>query len=189
MFQINHQSVWRAMAATDWLVQAWRDARPMTQPGMFLIPRTLLDQASGWDDSLSLIDDFEVLARVLCLSKAVLFTPEVTLYSRSGLPGSLSGQKTRRAVESAFHSLLRGTDHLLGHRSDPAARQNCANVLQDFIYTFYQDHPDLRASMQQRVEELGGSDLEPSGGPRFHHLRRLVGWKAAKRLQKWIGRA
>jgi hypothetical protein len=154
---------------------------------MFLIPRALLDHAGGWDESLSLIDDFEFFARVLCHASEVLFTPEATLYYRSGLQGSLSGQKSRRAVDSAFHSLLKGTAHLLERRSDPQARLSCANVLQDFIYTYYPDYPDLRALIQQRIGELGGSELEVSGGPRFHQLRRLVGWKAAKRLQH-IGR-
>ena len=188
-FKPNPQSVWRDMAATDWLVEAWRDAQPMTQPGMFLIPRDLLKHTGGWDESLSLIDDFEFFARVLCHASEVLFTPEATLYYRSGLQGSLSGQKSRRAVESAFHSLLKGTAHLLERRSDPQSRLSCANVLQDFIYTHYPDHPDLRALIDQRISELGGSDLEVSGGPRFHQLRRLVGWKAAKRLQKLGGRA
>ena len=188
-FNLNPQSVWRDMGATDWLVEAWRDAQPMTQPGMFLIPRDLLNQTGGWDESLSLIDDFEFFARIFCHASEVLFTPEATLYYRSGLQGSLSGQKSRRAVESAFHSLLKGTAHLLERRSDPLARLSCANVLQDFIYTYYPDHPDLRALIQQRISELGGSDLEMSGGPRFHQLRRLVGWKAAKRLKKLAGLA
>jgi glycosyltransferase involved in cell wall biosynthesis len=188
-FKLNPQSMWRDMAAIDWLVEAWRDAQPMTQPGMFLIPRALLDQAGGWDESLSLIDDFEFFARVLCHANEVLFTPEATLYYRSGLIGSLSGQKSREAVESAFLSLLKGTGHLLQLRSDPQARLSCANVLQDFIYTYYPGHPDLRGLMHQRIGELGGSDLDVSGGPRYHQLRRLVGWKAAKRLQKLGGRA
>lgn len=188
-FKLNPQSVWRDMDTTDWLVEAWHDAKPMMQPGMFLIPRALLDQFGGWDESLNLIDDFEFFTRVFCHAKEVLFTPDATLYYRSGLQGSLSGQKSRKAVESAFHSLLLGTNHLLKRRTDAAARRSCANVLQNFIYTYYPDHTDLRQVMHQRVVELGGSDLTPSGGPRFEQLRRLVGWKAAKRLQKLTGRA
>ncbi len=188
-FQLNPQSVWRDITALDWLVEAWGDARPMMQCGLWLIPRPILEQSGGWDESLSLINDFEFFARVLCHASEVLFAPEATLYYRSGLLGSLSGQKSRKAVESAFHSLLKGTGHLLERRSDSKTRLSCANVLQDFIYTFYPDHPDLRAVIQRRISELGGSHLEVSGGPRFHQLRRLVGWKAAKRLQKLSGRA
>jgi glycosyltransferase involved in cell wall biosynthesis len=188
-FKLNRQSVWCDLPSLDWLTEAWFDARPMMQCGLCLIPRPILERSGGWDESLSLINDFEFFARVLCNTNEVLFTPEATLYYRSGLQGSLSGQKSRKAVESAFHSLLKGTAHLLERRSNPQARLSCANVLQDFIYTYYPDHPDLRALIQQRISELGGSDLEVSGGPRFHQLRRLVGWKAAKRVQKLGGRA
>jgi len=188
-FKPNPQSVWRDMNATDWLVEAWRDAQPMTQPGMFLIHRDLLRKTGGWDESLSLIDDFEFFARLLCHANEVLFTPEATLYYRSGLQGSLSGQKSRKAVESAFHSLLKGTSYLLERRSDSQARLSCANVLQDFIFTYYPDHSDLCADIVCRISELGGSDLAPPGGPWFQRARRLIGWKSARRLQKLAGRA
>lgn len=188
-FQLNPQSVWRDMNALDWLVEAWRDAQPMSQPGMFLIPRALLYRTGGWDESLSLIDDFEFFARLFCHASEVLYTPDATLCYRSGLPGSLSGQKSRKAVDSAFRSLLKGTGQLLSHRSDPEACLSCANVLQQFIYEVYPDHSDLRQMIQERIEELGGSNLPIAGGPRFHQLRRIIGWKATKRIRKFIGGA
>lgn len=183
-FKSNPQSVWRDMESTDWLVEAWRDARPMMQPGMFLIPKKILDKSGGWDEELTLIDDFEFFARVLCHSKEVLFTPEAILYYRSGISGSLSGQKSCRAIESQYHSLLRGVGHLLARRQDPAAMLSCANILQDFIYTYYPDHSDLRNHLEIRIQELGGSNLQPDGPPRFQNLRKCIGWKAAKITQK-----
>jgi len=186
-FKSNPQSVWRDMEPTEWLVEAWRDARPMMQPGMFLIPRTILEKTGGWDEELTLIDDFEFFARVLCHSREVLFTPEAVLYYRSGITGSLSGKKSRKAIESQYHSLLRGIAHLLARRQDPAARLSCANVLQDFIYTCYPDHADLRNYLKIRIQELGGSNLQPDGPPRFQKLRNVIGWKAARRVQKMMG--
>jgi len=188
-FSLNPQSVWRSMAGADWLVEAFRDAQPMMNPGLWLIPRALLDRTGGWDESLSLIDDFEFFTRVLCHAEEVSFTPGARLYYRSGIPGSLSSRKTRAAAESAFHAILKGTCHLLAYRSDAEARLSCANVMQNFLYTFYPDHPDLRAAMSARIAELGGSDLPPPGGPWFQSARRLIGWKAARRLQRAVGRA
>ncbi len=187
-FKLNPQSVWRDMPSVDWLVEAWHDARPMMQCALWLIPRRVLETTGGWDERLSLINDFEFFARVLCAVREVRFCPEATLYYRSGLAGSLSGTTSRRAVESAFHSLLDGTSHLLNCRSDSAARRACANMLQDFIYTYYPKHPDLRARMAERVAELGGADLTPSGPPRFQQLRRAVGWRLARRIQHAFGR-
>jgi glycosyltransferase involved in cell wall biosynthesis len=186
-FKSNPQSVWRDMESTDWLVEAWRDARPMMQCALWLIPRPILEQSGGWDEELSLINDFEFFARVLCHSKAVLFTPGAVLYYRSGISGSLSGQKSRKAVESQYHSLLRGTAHLLTRRHDPVAKLSCANILQDFIYTYYPEHADLRAKLAQRVLELGSSDLTPDGPPKFHQLRRFIGWKLARLVQWHFG--
>ncbi len=187
-FKSNPQSVWRDMESTEWLVEAWRNARPMMQPGMFLIPRTILEKTGGWDEDLTLIDDFEFFARLLCHGREVLFTPGAVLYYRSWVSGSLSGQKSRRAIESQYNSLLRGTAHLLARREDPAARLSCANMLQDFIFTHYPDHPDLCAKLSERIAELGGAELKPDGPPRFHQLRRLLGWKMARRVQKVAGR-
>src|SRR5207249_11804980 len=140
------------------LVAAWRDAPPMLQCALGLIPRAILKASGGWDERLSLINDFEFFARVLCHSSEVRFTAGARLFYRSGLSGSLSGTRSPRAAESAFRSLMLGTAHLLAKRQDAAARCSCANVLQDFIYTFFPDHRDLRLQIAARVKELGGSD-------------------------------
>jgi len=187
-FRKNPESVWRDMEATDWLVESWMDARPMMQCALWLIPREVLDRCGGWNEKLSLINDFEFFARVLCHVEDVLFTPGAVLYYRSGLSGSLSGRRSRAAVESACHSLLTGTGHLLARRRDTAARRACANLLQDFDHTYYPEHPDLRRVTRARVRELGGSDLSPDGPPRFQALRRVVGWKLARRVQRAFGR-
>ena len=187
-FKQTPQSVWRDMEATEWLVEAWADARPMMQCALWLIPRQVLERSGGWDETLSLINDFEFFARILCHSNEVLFTPGATLYYRSGIAGSLSARKSRQAVESAYHSSLNGTSHLLGRRNDPAARRSCSNVLQDFVYNYYPDHPDLRRCIAARVFELGGSDLDPDGPPNFHRLRRWTGWHLARRIQKLMAR-
>jgi hypothetical protein len=165
------------------MVEAWADARPMMQCAIWLIPRQVLERSGGWDEELSLINDFEFFARVLCHTEEILFTPSTTLYYRSGLSGSLSGQKSRKAVESAFHSLIRGTGHLLQRRDDALARRSCANLLQDFIYTYYPNHADLRRNMNLRIAKLGGSDLLPGGPPRFEMLRKFLGWRIARLIQ------
>jgi hypothetical protein len=174
------------MEATEWLVEAWRDARPMMQCALWLIPRQVLERSGGWDEDLSLINDFEFFSRVLCHTEEVLFTPGATLSYRSGLKSSLSGQKSRKAVESAFKSLTKGAEHLLARRADTETKRSCANLFQDFIYTYYPDHADLLHAMKARITELGGSDLPPDGPPRFQKLRRLLGWRMARRIKQLL---
>lgn len=184
----NPEPVWRDLPAEEWLVTAWSGARPMMQPGLFLMPRGILEAAGPWDESLSLIDDFEFFARILTNTHEVLFTPGERLLYRSGLGGSLSQRKSPKAVQSAAASLLRGTSHLLARRGDEEARSACANLLRDFVHTCYPDHRHLREEMERRIEELGGSDFPPDGPPNFQRLRRLTGWKLARRIQRLAGR-
>jgi hypothetical protein len=178
-----YRTSYRDAPAIVWLAEAWIEARPMMLNGMFLIPYSVLATVGGWDERLSLIDDFEFYARVIIGSAGVRSALSARLYYRSGIAGSLSGRKSRKAVESAFLSLTLGTQHLLDAENSPRTRRACANVLQDFDYTYYPAHTDLRARIRARVAELGGSDLAPDGPPGFQKLRRIVGWQAARRVQ------
>lgn len=175
---------YRNSAGAVWLTQQWMNADVMMQPGMFLLPRDLHRNVGGWDERLSLSDDFEFFARTLSRADEVRIALNARLYYRSGISGSLSGQTKRDAVESAFLSLVLGTQHLLDVDDSPNARLACANLLQNFDYTYYPAHSDLRAKARARIRELGGSNLEPSGPPRFHQLRKLVGWRAARHTQR-----
>ncbi|WP_075223276.1 glycosyltransferase family 2 protein [Acuticoccus yangtzensis] len=178
----------RTMPGVDWLLTDWCNMQPMMQCGMFLIPRALIERAGGWDERLSLIDDFEFFSRLITTASGMVFAPEARLYYRSGNAGSLSGQKSRKAVESQHLSLMLGTDHLLTAENSPRTRGASANVLAQFDYEHYPAHADLRASVRTRVAELGGADVAPSGPPNFHRLRRLIGWRAARRVQRAMGR-
>ena len=176
--------MYRDADPVDWLATEWRDARPMMQCALWLIPRDILDRSGLWDERLSLINDFEFFARVLLHAREILYAPGARLFYRSGLDASLSGRKSRAARESQALSLLLGTQHLLDAEDSPRTRQAAANVLQDFVYDVYPDHPDLRQQLADRVRDLGGSTLPPSGPPGFQKLRRLVGWRVARQAQR-----
>ncbi|MCW2284296.1 glycosyltransferase involved in cell wall biosynthesis [Rhodoblastus acidophilus] len=177
--------MYRDCPPAEWLVQEWANARPMMQCGLWLIPRSIIDAHGLWDERLSLINDFEYFSRLLLGASEILYTPGARMHYRSGLAGSLSSRKSRAAVESALLSLLLGTQHLLKVCDTPEARASCATLLQDFEFTYYPEHPDLRARARARVAELGGSKLEPDGPPGFQKLRRLVGWRLARRAQRY----
>ena len=167
----------------DWLANEWGHGEPMMQCALWLIPVNILRKTGGWDERLSLINDFEFFARILLSAEDILYTPGARLFYRSGLSCSLSGARTREAAESACLSVLLGTAHLLDTEDTSRTRRACANILQTYVYGFYPHFPDLRSRINRRIRELGGSDLEPSGPPGFHKIRRLIGWKAARHVQ------
>ncbi len=179
---------WHDAAPIAWLVETWADAQPMMQCGQFLLPRALLDRAGGWDERLSLINDFEFFTRLMLASEGLVFTPGARLYYRSGLPGSVSGRRSAAALQSAFLSATLGTGYLLAAENSPRTRCAAAAMLQSLVFNMYPNAPDLVRSLERRVHALGGSTLLPKGGKWFHAARRLVGWKAARWLQIWAGR-
>ena len=178
--------MYRDATPVDWLATEWAGARPMMQCALWLIPRPVLDRSGLWDERLSLINDFEFFARVLLAASEILYAPGARLCYRSGLGNSLSGRKSRAARESQVLSLLLGTQHLLDAEDSPRTRRAAAHVLQDFVYDVYPGHPDLSRTARQRVAELGGSDLAPDGPPGFHRLRRVVGWRLARRAERLV---
>jgi len=181
-------SLWKDMDAADWLVESWIKARAMQQCGLWLIPRRLIEQTGGWDGRLTLINDFEFFARLLCGAKEVLFCPEALLFYRSGLPVSLSGERSRKGYESQCEAILLGTSYLLARRNDARARLACANTLQQGCYDFWPEHPDLCAKMEEKLAQCGPAHLPLAGGRFYQSLSRVLGWKTAKRLMRLAGR-
>ena len=175
--------MYRDAKPVDWLVSEWTGGAPMMQCAMFLIPSAIVQKTGGWDERLSLINDFEFFARVLCAAEKLVFAPGARLYYRS-VPGSLSAQASPAAAASAALSLALGTDHLLAAEHSPRTRRAAANMLQTFDYSFYPVYAGWRRDLAARIAELGGSDLAPDGPPGFHKLRRWIGWRAARRVQR-----
>jgi GT2 family glycosyltransferase len=178
----------RDMNPVDWLVENFMDAGAMMQCGMYLIPRALLERTGGWDERLTLLDDFEFFCRVLTASDELLHTTGARLYYRSGLGGSLSRRNDDRSLTSGFESLSTGIQWVLAKRSDPRARLACANVIQSFIYSYYPRRPDLLAKADAKVKELGGSNLKIEATTPLKIMSFFLGWKLGRRIQILAGR-
>ncbi|MCC6414399.1 MAG: glycosyltransferase family 2 protein [Opitutaceae bacterium] len=178
---------WRDLSAVDWLCLNFA-GRGMMPPAAWLTARSLLDAAGPWDESLSLNDDGEYYTRVLLASNGVLFCPDAKSFYRSGLPGSLSRTRSRRAWDSAFRSQDACARHLLAVETSPRTRRACADLFMRLAHAAYPDCPDVAAQSEARAAAHGGSTLRPGGGACFRALARLFGWKTARRLQQLANR-
>lgn len=179
------RSTYANATGAEWIAMDWAHARPMTQCGMALIPRTLLEGNGGWNETLrgAPNDDFEFFARIIARSGGVRFAQGAKLYYRSGVSGSLSGRRGRMSAEAQLRSLLMGIAEFLAAEDSAYNRRLSANILRDFEYGQYPWNRDLRARARARIGELGGASIEPDGPPGFHMLRPWIGWKAARWAQ------
>jgi glycosyltransferase involved in cell wall biosynthesis len=166
----------------EWLLRCWR-GNLMMHGAAWLVPGSLARRFGGWNEELSLINDFEYFSRLILQAPAVRFCPQARTYYRSEIAGSLSRQRSPRAWLSAFTSITLGVDRLLGLADSPSVRDACACVFRQFYFDAYPQVPELRAQAEARVLALGGVLGRPAGGPVFRLMSAVIGWRAAKRLQ------
>jgi len=183
-FQLNPEEVWQDMPPESWLAKAWINGQQMMQCALWLIPREVIQRSGLWDERLSLINDFDFFTRVLLESRLILFEPGAILYYRSGIAGSLSGNKSRRGYESAFLSIEKATSALMEKHQTPAALIACANVWQLFIYESYPENTDLIEKAQNYLRQLPRPSIPfPSGGY-TKWLVTVTNWKIVKHLKQ-----
>jgi glycosyltransferase involved in cell wall biosynthesis len=176
------ETVWKDMAPIDWLICSW-EGGGMMHPAAWLVPRVVADKAGLWNESLSLDDDGEYFCRVLLASEGVKFCKRAKSYYRSGITASLSGIRTRHALESSLSAIELWTSHLLAQENSFRTQHACATSFQRFIYAIYPTFPDLVRQAEANVQALGGSNLKPDGGRLFQILTNTLGWRSAKHLQ------
>jgi Glycosyl transferase family 2 len=179
------QPLWKDMSPIDWLICAW-EGHWMMHPSAWLVPRNIADKAGIWNENLSLNDDGEYFCRIVLAGKGVKFCQDAKSYYRSGNSGSLSGSKSETAWKSAFLALELGTNNLLAKEDSSRTRHACATVFQRFMYEAYPNVPELWQKAEAKVQQYGGSEVKPIGGPMYQLLSSFVGWQQAKLIQNFV---
>jgi hypothetical protein len=138
---------------------------------------------------LSLDDDGEYMCRLVAASERVRFVPQAACYYRIGNAGSLSAQKSERALRSGVESLHLCIDRLLQLEDSERTRRACLRLLQDNVTHFYPDHAELLERCRSLAAALGGELLPPHERVHFRLFRRVFGWHNAKRMRQSLHNA
>ena len=167
----------------DWIIDSLTRDEGMMGAWRWLIPRNVWDTCGGWNEQLSLNNDFDLSIRILLASKGVRFSAEAVYYYRKGVLGALSGSLSRRSLESAYLTTLLGTRSLLLREDSLRIRRLCADRFQHWLYRFFPEHTDLVRDAEEQIRQLGGSQLKMQGGLVLQQLLPLLGWRNVRRLQ------
>lgn len=177
------ETVWQDMDTLDWIKASLRQKYDMMGAWLWLIPRNIIEKAGGWDERLSLNNDFEFSVRLLLHAERVLFAGGARMYYRSGMASALSQEKSRSKFEAAILSTRLGCEYLLNKENSPEMRLLCANRYQEWLFRIFPYYTDLQEELQRKIDLLGGSDRKLDGGRVMRTIDGLVGWKKAKRIQ------
>lgn len=186
-FMLAKEKVWMDMPGINWLINSLIETGAnMMQPGIFLLPRKIVEKAGPWNQSLSLIDDFDFMVRVITICSSVLFCEEALLMYRSGIPGSLSGKKTSKHIQSAFDSLNLGIERILQVKNDEQSRRACANIYKRWSTIFYPEYEELYGKIEAKIDQLGGASIPLVGSKLTRLFTMTIGWKNTKKLKKFL---
>jgi glycosyltransferase involved in cell wall biosynthesis len=168
----------------DWIVDSLSLDEGMMGGWMWLIPREVWNASGGWNEQLSLNNDFDFSIRLLLASQGVRYAPDAIYAYREGVGNALSATRGLKAMQSAFLTTEFGCNALLARENSARTRGVCANRWQRWAHVFYPDFPELTSKAEQRVADLGGSTFQIEGGRILRALVPVIGWKAARRLQR-----
>lgn len=182
-FQLDDDFLKTSTKPAEWLIASMTNKQVMLQCALWLIPRKLLEASGLWNETLSLINDFEFFIRVLLCAQELRFTNDAILYYRSGLAQSLSATTSARGAESAYNSVDLGTQHLLNYEASDRVKKIAADCFQRLVYTFYPQHQAIVQQAESRVKELGGSSIAFQAGGYTKILVLVLGWKTTQHLK------
>jgi len=180
---IDKNQIQQDLTFMEWVTKYWIDASHMTCPGRVLIPKNLVEKADGWDESLSLNDDFTFYTKVFSLTNIIRFNKDSLFYYRSGNNG-LSSRRGKKEYQSFYDSLTQGIS--TAKFVLPECKQNniCyANLLQNFIYEVYPFEPGLLKKARQQILTLGGTTFKFPAGGMTEMMVNILGWKLTKKIK------
>lgn len=169
----------------EWIVDSLTLDEGMMGGWMWLIPHALLDITGGWNNALTLNNDFDFSVRLLLASSGVRFAPDAVYSYRKGMIGALSATMDGSAMRSAFETTSAGCKALLERENTPRIRQICADRLQWWMYRFFPRHRELASQAETWIAELGGSSVRFQGGLVLRILLPVLGWRRVRRMQAW----
>lgn len=174
---------WQSLPPIDWLVEVWSKGS-MMQPGAWLSPRSILETAGPWDETLSLDDDGEYFARAVLASNGVDFVPNAQCFYRRHDGVHLSAARGEKARRSSFVSTTSKAKHLLAREDSARTRRACATNFARYAWENYPEGGKYVREAILRWKELDPHVRLPRGSGKEAALARYFGWRLARRLQK-----
>ena len=176
-------ALWQDLSPVDWLLEKFRRNLWLV-PASWLVSRRITEKAGPWNEDLSLDDDGEYFCRAVAASQVVRFVRQAKTFYRQSGSSQLSRRCTAKSYASLFLSLTLCVRHLRSLEESERTREASLILLQR-LHTYFHHFAD-EAVLAEKVNSLArelGRELLPEGlAWKWHVLRKLLGWNAAKRV-------
>ncbi|WP_300727646.1 glycosyltransferase family 2 protein [uncultured Bacteroides sp.] len=148
----NNQSIWHDYNSPIQLLLDMAIVGCCLPPIVYLTPKSLIEEAGMWDETLSLNDDGEFFARVIEKSERILFCGNAIAIYRS-TSNSLSKRLSSKAALSEIRSLIQTADIL---KNKPLEHTDIAikKMITSCLYSFYPRYRKQRIMGEKYLERL-----------------------------------
>jgi glycosyltransferase involved in cell wall biosynthesis len=180
--------LWCDLSPVEWLLRKMQFNTYM-QTASWLVSRELAEAAGPWNTALLGDDDGEYFCRVLLASNGVRFVPEAKVYYRTSGTSSLSyiGHSDKKMV-AQWRSMELHIGYIRSLEDSQRVRDACVTFLQNWLFFFYPDRPDLVKKAQEMADSLGGKLQPPKLSWKYSWIAALFGREQAKRAQVMLPR-
>ena len=175
--------VWKDLSTIDWIKTALSQRHDMMSGWLWLIPKVIIDKAGGWDERLTLNNDFEFSVRLLLCAEKVYFVQTAILYYRTGGQNTLTSSVSAESYQSAYLSNLLGCNYLISRDGSKTVKRLCANRFQVWVFGLYPTNGEIVKKFEKKIKDWGGSNISIQGGRGYVLLSKLAGWKTAKKMK------
>ena len=175
--------LWCDLSPVEWLLRKMQFNAYM-QTASWLVSRELAEAAGPWNTALLGDDDGEYFCRILLASSRVKFVPEAKVYYRTSGAGSLRyiGHSEKRMV-AHWRSMELHIQYIRSLEDSQRTRDACVTYLQNWLFSFYPDRPDLVKKAEAMAISLGGELHLPRFSWKYSWIAPLFGCQQAKRAQ------
>jgi glycosyltransferase involved in cell wall biosynthesis len=156
----------------------------MVLPHSWLTPRTLIDKAGFWDETLTVNDDGEFFCRVALQASEIFLAENTVCYYRKHTGISLSSRKGYASKQSLYKSIITIQQHLQNYKTDPRIQIVTNRSLMELAIFAYPEQMDLYKEVMGKINQSGVAAIPPPiGGKLLEFIKKIFGWKTARLLQ------
>jgi len=173
----------RADSPSDLLIKMW-GGRESAQggrilPGAWLSPRSVVEQAGLWDETLTADQDGEYFCRVVLKSLGVVLTADAAHYYRKiSNYTNLSAQENVAAYESRLRSIYSKKRNLFLTCDNTLARQAIAFQAISLALRTYPSYRAISYKAMSLADEMGyGMELFRGKRPKLYWASKWLNWK------------
>jgi glycosyltransferase involved in cell wall biosynthesis len=182
--KIQRSELWADLKPVEWLLLKMNYNLHM-QTGNWLVSRKLTEISGPFNTSLLRDNDGEYFARVITRCNSIKFVEKALVFYRiAGLSSVSFVGYSDKKLDSLFLSMQLHMRYIRCLENSVRVNEACLRYLQNWLVFFYPERPDIVSKANCIARSIGGSLSVPRLPFKYDLIRKVFGWRLAKRV--WL---